>query len=146
MTQTERTRTIKYVLAERSRWLLHRRRDTKKINIPGAGKSKRTEKREVGSEAQKQARKSCSRRLHADKSSRLCYKAETGILPQQLPSYRCSRQQRYQVSLLPLSTPPGREGINENQTKLPGLWGCSNSDSTYSVSYTHLTLPTICSV
>ena len=34
--QAERTRTsIKYVLAESSRWLLHRRRDTKKINIPG---------------------------------------------------------------------------------------------------------------
>ena len=34
MTQAERTRTIKYVLAESSRWLLHRQRDTKKINIP----------------------------------------------------------------------------------------------------------------
>ena len=34
MTQAERTRAIKYVLAESSRWLLHRRRDTKKINIP----------------------------------------------------------------------------------------------------------------
>ena len=34
MTQhAERTRTIKYVLAESSRWLLHRRRDTRKINI-----------------------------------------------------------------------------------------------------------------
>ena len=29
MTQAERTRTIKYVLAESSRWLLHRRGDTK---------------------------------------------------------------------------------------------------------------------
>ena len=27
--------SIKFVLAESSRWLLHRRRDTKKINIPG---------------------------------------------------------------------------------------------------------------
>ena len=35
MTQAERIRTRKYVLAERSRWLLDRRRDTKKINIPG---------------------------------------------------------------------------------------------------------------
>ena len=34
MTQAERTRTIKYVLADSSRWLLHRRRDTKKINTP----------------------------------------------------------------------------------------------------------------
>ena len=29
--QAERTRTTKYVLAESSRWLLHRRRDTHKI-------------------------------------------------------------------------------------------------------------------
>ena len=103
----------------------------------------RTEKREVGSEAQKQARKSCSRRLHTDKSSGLCYKAETGTLPQQLPSYPCSRQQRYQVSLLPLSTPPGREEINENLTKLPGLGGCSNSDSTYSSNWYLATRSTI---
>ena len=38
----------------------------------------------------------------------------------------------YQVSLLLLSIPPPpREQINENQTKLPGLGGCSNSGSTY---------------
>ena len=43
MTQAERTRTIKYVLAESNRWLLHRRRDTKKINILGC--SKKNEKR-----------------------------------------------------------------------------------------------------
>ena len=35
------------------------------------------------------------------------------------------------VSLLPLSSLPPREQINENQTKLPGLRGCSNSGSTY---------------
>ena len=56
MTQAERTRTIKYVLAESSRWLLHRRRDTKKINIPGfrkkkEKKEKKNEKRKVGSKA-----------------------------------------------------------------------------------------------
>ena len=61
MTQAERTRTIKYVLAESSRWLLHRRRDTKKINIPEfrekkkEKKEKKHEKRKVGSKAQKQA-------------------------------------------------------------------------------------------
>jgi len=57
MTQAERTRTIKYVLAESSRWLLHRRRDTKKINIPGCREKKeekQNEKRKVGSKAQKQ--------------------------------------------------------------------------------------------
>ena len=44
MTQAERTRTIKYVLAESSRWLLHRRRrDTKKINIPGCREKKSVE-------------------------------------------------------------------------------------------------------
>ena len=57
MTQAERTRTIKYVLAESSRWLLHRRRDTKKINIPGCRNKIRKEKRKVGSKAQKQATK-----------------------------------------------------------------------------------------
>ena len=57
-TLAEGTRTIKYVLAERSRWLLHRRRDTK-INIPGCRKKikERKEKRKVGSKAQKQASK-----------------------------------------------------------------------------------------
>ena len=63
MTQAERTRTIKNVLAESSRWLLHRRRDTKKINIPGCrGKNKKkkkrkTKKRKVGNKAQKKASK-----------------------------------------------------------------------------------------
>ena len=63
MTQAERTCTIKYVLAQSSRWLLHRRKDTKKINIPGCRKKvrkEREEKRKVGSKAQKQARKSYS--------------------------------------------------------------------------------------
>ena len=44
--QAERTRTIKYVLAESSRWLLNRRRDTKKINIPGCRKKIRKEGKE----------------------------------------------------------------------------------------------------
>ena len=60
MTHAERTRTIKHVLAESSRWLLHRRTDTK-INIPGCRKKirkeKKNEKRKVGSKAQKQASK-----------------------------------------------------------------------------------------
>ena len=51
MTQAERTRTIKNVLAESSRWLLHRRRDTKKINIPGCrGKNKARKKRKTKNE------------------------------------------------------------------------------------------------
>ena len=56
--QAERTHTIKNLLAESSRWLLHRRRDTK-INIPGWRKKirKKNEKRKVGSKAQKQASK-----------------------------------------------------------------------------------------
>ena len=96
-------------------------------------REKKNEKRKVGSKTQKQARKSYSRRLHSNKSSRLCYKAETGTLPHHLPSCSCYRRQRYQVSLLPLSSPPPREQINENQTKLPGLGGCYNSGSTRSV-------------
>ena len=39
-------------------------------------KRKEKRKRKVGSKAQKQARKSYSRRLHSNKSSCLCYKAE----------------------------------------------------------------------
>ena len=116
MTLAERTRTIKYVRAENSRWLLHRRRDTKKINIPGMQeKKKKRKKRKTKSRKQgTKARKLYSRGLHSNKSSRLCYKAETGTLPHHLPS-SCSRRQRYQVSLLPLSSPTPREQINENQ-------------------------------
>ena len=65
--QAERTRTIKYVpvLAESSRWLLHRGRDTKKINIPGCRKKirkerkekRKTKSRKQGTKASKQARK-----------------------------------------------------------------------------------------
>ena len=111
MTQGDETRTTKCVLAERRKWLLHRRRHTKKINIPGCRKKigkkeKKNEKRKVESKAQKQARKSYSRRLHSNKSSRLCYEAETGTLSHRLPSSSCCRWQRYQVSLLPLSSPP----------------------------------------
>ena len=45
MTQAETTGTIRYVHAESSRWLLHRRRDTKKINIPGCRKKRKKERR-----------------------------------------------------------------------------------------------------
>ena len=47
LVKAERTRTIniKYVLAESSRWLLHRRRNTEKINIPGCRKNKERKKR-----------------------------------------------------------------------------------------------------
>ena len=42
---------IKYVLAESSRWLLHRRRGTKKMNIPDAGiKRKKRKKRKTKNE------------------------------------------------------------------------------------------------
>ena len=134
--QAEGARTTKYVLTESSRWLLHRRRDTKKVNIPecrekNEKRKKKKQKNKVGSKAQKQARDSYSERLHSNKYSRLCYKAKTGTLPHHLPFFSCSRRQRYQVSLLPLSSPPPREQINHNQTKLPGLGGCSNSCSTY---------------
>ena len=58
MTQAERTCTIKYALAESSRWLLHRRRNTEKINIPGCREQKEEKKkRKVGSKVQKQASK-----------------------------------------------------------------------------------------
>ena len=52
VTQAERTRTIKYVLHESSRWLLNRLRDTK-INIPGCKtKHKKRQKRKTKSRKQ----------------------------------------------------------------------------------------------
>ena len=114
MTQAERTRTIRYVLAESS-WCADE--GTRgKFRYRDAGKKQKkeskNEKRKAGSKARKQAsNKSYSRRLHSNKSSRLCYKAETGTLPHHRPSSSCSRRQRYQVSLLPLSTPLPRKTI-----------------------------------
>ena len=57
MTQAERTRTIKYVLAESSRWLLHRRRDTKKIKIPGCRNKKKERKEKRKTKSRKQGTK-----------------------------------------------------------------------------------------
>ena len=54
--QAERTRTIKYVLAESSRWLLHRRRDTR-INIPGCREKKKEKKRKRKTKSRKQGTK-----------------------------------------------------------------------------------------
>ena len=71
MTQAERTRTIKYVLDE-SRWLLHRRRNTKKINILGGMQEKTIKKIKKKSRKQgTKARKSYPSRLHSNTSSRL---------------------------------------------------------------------------
>ena len=85
MTQAERTRTIKYVLAESSRWLLRRRWDTKEINMPRwREKKKKRKKRKTKNEKfearhkSNEARKSYSRRFDSNKSSRHCYKAGTG--------------------------------------------------------------------
>ena len=44
--QAEIRRTIKYVLAVSTRWLLHRRRDTKKINMRGCREKKRKDRKE----------------------------------------------------------------------------------------------------
>ena len=57
-------------------------------------KRKKNEKREVGSKAQKkQENRAQGVSIAAsNKSSRLCYKAETGTLPHHLPSSSCSRR------------------------------------------------------
>ena len=59
-------------------------------------------------ESRKQGTKARNRTqgTHSNKSSRLCYKAETGTLSHRPPSYSCSRRRRHQMSLLPLSSPP----------------------------------------
>ena len=107
MTQAQRTLAIKYVHAESRKWLLHRRRYSKKMNIQGCRKKKNRKrmKRKTKNEKQearhkrKQARKPQVRRLHSNKSTRLCYTTETETLPHHLQSSSCSRRQRYQVSL-----------------------------------------------
>ena len=56
MTQAERTRTIKYALAERSRWLLHRQGDTKRIKdtvTQEKNKKRKRESRKQGTKASK---------------------------------------------------------------------------------------------
>ena len=92
-------------------------------------KKRKTKTRKQGTKASKRENPTQGVSI-ATNLPRLCYKAETGTLPHDLSS-PCSRRQRYQVSLLPLSSPSPREQINENQTQLPGLWGCSNSGSNY---------------
>ena len=64
MTQAEIRRTIKYVLAESSRWLLQTKGHEKKKHTGMQEKKKKKEERIVGSKAQEQARKSYSGRLH----------------------------------------------------------------------------------
>ena len=60
--------------------------------------------RKVGSKEQKQ--ENLTEGTHSNKYSRLCYKAEPGTLSHHLPYSSYSRRQRYQVSLLPLLSPP----------------------------------------
>ena len=83
-----------------------RHEEDKRTGVQEKKRKHRKEKRKVLSKVLKQASAtSYSRRLHSNKSSRLCYNAKPGTLPQHLPSSSCSRRQRHQVSLLPLSSP-----------------------------------------
>ena len=68
--------------------------------------------RKVGSNEKKQENR--TQGVHSIKAFRLCYKAEPGTLSHYLPSSFCSRRQRYQVSLLPLSSPPS---VNKSTKK-----------------------------
>ena len=85
-------------LLKRSRWLLHGRSNTK-TNVPGKGG--KNEKKW----ARQKSKKVCAQGIDSVKASRLCYKTEPGTLPPDLTS-SYSRQQRYQVSVMPLSCPP----------------------------------------
>ena len=73
MQTTQKRKNTYYVLAESSRWPLHRRRNTKKKNCTRIRKEKM---RKVGSKAQMQARKSYSKGVHSIKYYRICYKAD----------------------------------------------------------------------
>ena len=139
MTQAERIRTIKYVLAESSRWLLHRRRGTK-INIPGCReknkKRKRNEKRKTKS--RKQGTKASKQENRTQGVSIATNLPVSATKPRRGPCHTIC----HLVSALVGSgikclcrrcraPHPPRDQINENQTNLLGLGGCSNSGSTF---------------
>ena len=94
------------------------------------GKEKRKKKnRKQGTKASKQGNRTQGV-SHSNKFSRLCYKAEMGTLPHHLPAIFFLLSSATVVTAAAVEPPPG-EQINENQTKLAGLGGCSNSGSTY---------------
>ena len=136
MTQAERTRTVKYVLAESSKWLPHRRRDTKKINIPGCRQKKqvrteRKEKRKTKSRKQgTKARKSYSRRLRSSKSSPV-----SATKPRRGPCHTICHLPAFvgngiKCHCCRCRAPPPEHKSTKTQTKPPGFGGCSNSGPT----------------
>ena len=123
ITQAERTCTIKYVLSE-SRRLLHRRRDTKKINIPRCRKKnreKKNEKRQVGSKAQKQARKSYSRRLHSNKVFPSLLQSRDGDLATPSAIFLLSSATVSSVTAAAVEPPPTPANKSTKTKQLPGL-------------------------
>ena len=54
---------------------------------------------------QREKQKNRTQGVDSNKACRLCYKAEPGTLPPDLPSSSNSRQQWYQVPVRPLSSP-----------------------------------------
>ena len=115
----------KHVLAESSRWLLHRRRNTKKINIPGCRKKrkkeKKNEKRKVGSKAQKQARKSYSRRLHSNKVFPSLLQSRDGDLATPSAIFLLSSATVSSVTAAAVEPPPTPANKSTKTKQLPGL-------------------------
>ena len=120
--------TQEHVLAEEEQMTAARTKQHEEEKHTGI----RTEKNERRKQGKKLENRTQDRTQGIDIKNpyRLCYKAEPETLPHYLPS-SYSRRQRYQVSVLPLSIPPLREQVNENQTKLVEFGDCSNSGSTY---------------
>ena len=135
MTQEEGTRTIKYVSAESSRWMLHRRRNTK-INIPGCRKKRwkerkekrKTECRKQGTKARKQQYRtqgvSIATNLHV--SATKPRRGPCHTICHLLPAFvgngikcHCCR----------CRAPSTANKSTKTQTKLPGPGGCSDSGS-----------------
>ena len=85
--------------------------------------------RKVGSKAQKQENR--TQGVHSNKISRLCCKAEPGTLSTLYAILILLSSATVSSVTTAAVEPPLREQINESQTKLPGLGGCSNSGSTY---------------
>ena len=134
MTQAERTRTAKYVLAESSRWLLHRRRDMTKINIPGCRekdkkrKKQKTKSRKQGPKASKKNRTqgvSIATNLPASATkprrgpcNTICHLP--ALVGNGIKCHCCRCRAR----------PPTNKSTKTKQNCLDS-GGCSNSDSTY---------------
>ena len=124
MTQAERTRTTEYVLAGSSRWL-HRRRDTKKINIAGSRKKnnrenknekRKTKSRKQGIEASKQENRAQGVSIATKIFSSLLQRRHGDLATPSAIFFLLSSATVSSVTAAAVESPPS-EQINKNQNK-----------------------------